>query len=347
MTILGRAAFALLAVAGTATAQNSDSVNPLFQSHETLTIRIVAPFNEIVRDRSIDEDVPGKLELISDDGSVTEFDIGIRARGMYRRKPSVCAMPPLKLNFKKSQVVDTLFSGQNKLKLVTDCQPKKRRYKQVVLSEYMTYRLLNKLTTSSFQVRLLNITFAENDEDQGRDTYAFLIEHDNSVADRLAMPLSEIERTTVSQLEPAHLNLVYVFQYMIGNTDFATTSGGAEHKCCHNSTLFGNEGGPYIAVPYDFDMAALVDAPYAEPNPKLRLYSVKERLYRGRCVNNDLLPATLDRFRAERGEIESTILNQAELAEKQRDYALDFLASFYDDIESDRRIERNFIKKCR
>ena len=256
-------------------------------------------------------------------------------------------MPPLRLNFKKSQVIDTLFSGQDKLKLVTHCEPKSRRYKQALLSEYLTYRLLNSLTNISFRVRLLNINFAENEEDPGFDTYAFFIEHKDSVADRLDRPVSALERTTVSNLEPAYLNLVHVFQYMIGNTDFSAKSGSADRACCHNHALFGDEGGPYVSVPYDFDMAGLVDAPYAEPNPKLRLYSVKERLYRGRCVNNHLLPATLDYFRSERDEMESIIRNQQELASKQRDEMLNYVATFYDDIDTSRRVERRLVKKCR
>ena len=38
--------------------------------------------------------------------------------------------------------------------------------------------------------------------------------------------------------------------------------------------------------------------------------TVKVRLYRGRCVNNPLLPATLQRFRDKREEIEAMIENQ-------------------------------------
>lgn len=36
-----------------------------------------------------------------------------------------------------------------------------------------------------------------------------------------------------------------------------------------------------VAVPYDFDWASLVNAPYAIPNAKLDLESIHDRLYRG------------------------------------------------------------------
>ena len=37
-------------------------------------------------------------------------------------------------------------------------------------------------------------------------------------------------------------------------------------------------------VPYDFDFAGAVDAPYATPDAKLPIKRVRERIYRGHCA---------------------------------------------------------------
>jgi hypothetical protein len=34
----------------------------------------------------------------------------------------------------------------------------------------------------------------------------------------------------------------------------------------HNGLLFGNGGDLQVAIPYDFDLAGIVNAPYAEPD---------------------------------------------------------------------------------
>jgi len=39
-----------------------------------------------------------------------------------------------------------------------------------------------------------------------------------------------------------------------------------------------------IAVPYDFDHAGVVGAPYAKPAEELHMNSVRERRYRGYCI---------------------------------------------------------------
>jgi len=56
-------------------------------------------------------------------------------------------------------------------------------------------------------------------------------------------------------------NFVSIFQYMTGNTDWAVPN-------YHNIKTDGTKERhhlPTISVPYDFDYAGFVDAPYAVP----------------------------------------------------------------------------------
>ena len=150
----------------------------------------------------------------------------------------------------------------------------------------------------------------------------------------------------VSDIEPGDLNVASVFHYFIGNTDFSPIGSDPEEDCCHNQALFTSAAGPYRTIPYDFDQTGLVDAEHAAPNPRFGLPSVKKRLYRGRCVNNALLPETLQRFRDKREEIEALIENQPELTTTTRRNMLKYVESFYETIDNPRRVQKNLIEAC-
>lgn len=327
-------------------AEAADSERQLFASDDVLDVRIIAPVERIARLRPIDEDVAGTFSYM-EQGEWIEYDVGIRARGRYRRQPGVCSFPPLRLNFRKSQADGTMFNGQDKLKLVTHCQSPSVRYEQAVIAEYLSYRILNLLTDFSFRVRLLKVRYTESGDGRSLDSYAFLIEHKNQVAKRVGLPVQEIAKTRASKVDAAHLSIISVYQYLIGNTDFSPVATAQGKTCCHNHVLFGEDGGPYYSIPYDFDMAGLVDAPHAEPNPKLRLYSVKERLYRGYCISNDRLPATLQVFLDKRAGIEELIESETLLTDRKRKDMLGFINQFYKEISQPRKVAKRLISKCK
>ncbi len=330
-------------------AQAGDDVaaDPLFTSSDILEVRLVAPFDVIASDRPTDEDIPGKLYVAIENGEKIAFDVGIRTRGRFRLNPDICAFPPLRLNFKKSQLNDSLFDGQDKLKLVTHCRHRSQIYEQNMLVEYLAYRILNLMTDYSFRVRLLNVNYANHEADNGFQKFAFVIEHKNRLATRIGIPILSVASTTASSLDAVHSNLTSVYQYLIGNTDFASTAGPPGTECCHNYVLFGSNEGPYYSIPYDFDMSGIVNAPYATPNPKIQLNSVEERLYRGFCINNALLPDTLEQFHSKRGEIESLIRGQPGLSSSSRKSMLRYINQFYSKISSERSVNRFIVATCR
>ena len=137
---------ALLFVVPVAMALEPGEPDPLFQGDSVIEIRITAPMKSLLRERSDEDYLPGTLTYTEADGSVVELDIGIRTRGNFRRQPRVCPFPPLRVNFKKSQVENTLFHDQDKLKLVAHCRDRSDRYQQHVFKEYLAYRILNTLT---------------------------------------------------------------------------------------------------------------------------------------------------------------------------------------------------------
>jgi hypothetical protein len=327
--------------------QANDRVDPLFATDSVLKVRIAAQLDTIISDRPIDEYLRGDLSYHAENGDLIEFDIGIQARGNYRRRSDVCSFPPLRLNLKKSQTRETLFANQNKLKLVSHCATNSHILYQAVIAEFLAYRILNLLTEQSFRVRLLEIEYINTSDGKTFEGPGILIEHSSRLAERLGVSPLRIENTAVDNLDLHHLNLTSVFQYLIGNTDFSPISGPPGEDCCHNYKLFGDQGPPYLAVPYDFDMSGFVSAPYAVPNHTLRLDSVQDRLYRGWCVNNERLPTTFEKFQDLHGEIETLIEEQAGLSRRKRYELLKYVDSFYRTISRPKSVERYFINRCR
>jgi hypothetical protein len=218
----------------------------------------------------------------------------------------------------------------------------------MVPREYLTYRILNTLTDISFRVRLMRITYVDTDKKNDEDVhYGFIIEHRDRLAKRLDMPVLEVPKTQVSALNPKYLNLISMYQYLIGNTDFSPVQGPKGDNCCHNQVLFGVDGQPILSVPYDFDQAGIVNAPHAAPNPKFKsLRNVKERLYRGRCVNNSLLEGTIATFTDRQGDILQLINELEALDRKARNKVTNYVNKFYDTLGSERKIAGEFVKKC-
>ncbi|MDH3587740.1 MAG: hypothetical protein OEQ30_11675 [Gammaproteobacteria bacterium] len=334
----------LLSPAAASLAADGADPDPLFQSHETLDVTLSAPLTTLVRDRPTEEYVQGTLAHIGDDGEVKTFDVKVRARGHSRNE--ICDLPPLWLNFKKSQVKDTLFHKQNKLKLAVHCGDADR-YEQTLLREYVAYRILNLATPLSFQLRLLRITWVDTEgkrEQQVR--YAFLLEHKNRVGKRIDRKDLKIDETSVAALDPVHLNLTSVFQFLIGNTDFSPIAKSEYNECCHNYVLFSNDSDLLIGIPYDFDQAGIVSAPYAIPGAQFDIRTVRHRVYRGRCDNNDHVENSIERFKAVRNNIFALIQTQDGLTPRVRKIITNYVQDFYDIADDPRQIERRMIEKC-
>jgi hypothetical protein len=338
-------ALALLSTTGVVYADNSP--DPLFTSEDIIEVRLEAPFQTLMHDRSIDEEIPALFQYINSDGKTIEFDAGLRVRGNFRRREDICDFTPLRLNFKKSQTKGTLFDHQDKLKLVTHCKSSSPRYKQYVLSEYLVYKIFNLMTDVSFRVRLLRVTYVDTaHNDREKVSLAFLIEHQDRLAKRIDTAVIETRSASFLDLDLDYTNLASVFHYFIGNTDFSPIATSLDKNCCHNHSLFGNEGEKIYSIPYDFDMAGFVNAPHARPNPRFKLRSVRDRRYRGRCFNNSRIPASVERFFVRQEEIYPLIDRQSLMTRGTRKAMLRFVDGFFKSLNSPEKIAKELNKNC-
>lgn len=318
----------------------------LFDSKEMIEVTIAAPFTTFSRDRSDVDYLDGTFSYTDEMGETRSFDLKIRARGRYRRQKSTCNFPPIRLNFRTGQLEGSILDGEDKLKLVTHCQNRREKNEQYVLREYMTYRILQILTDKSFGARLMRVTYT-NTENSGDSMtkYGFVIEDDDSVGTRLGLEPREVKALSYAELDGKQTNLVNLFQYLIGNTDYSLIRGPNDDNCCHNSVPFSDEN-TVSPIPYDFDFSGLVDAPYAEPNPQLKLRSVRTRLYRGRCSNNEHLPGSIAHIVSKKSEIYALMDELQDLDKASRQSITRYLDDFFDEVTDERKIERNLVRKC-
>ena len=320
---------------------------PLFRNRAPLEVTIEAPFKTLMDERPNEEYLDGTFTYKDADGNDVALDLKIRTRGKTRRRLVTCNFAPIRLNFRKKQVEGTEFEGQDKLKMVTHCQNTKPSYEQMILREYLGYRILQLFTEKSFGVRLFHVTYSDTEGSRERTRYAFVIEDEDELGDRLGMKVRKGTWIEHEDLDAGYENLVNVFQFVIGNTDYSLIKGPEENECCHNAVLYSaDDGPPYYSIPYDLDFSGLVDAPYAGTNPAFRLSSVQDRLYRGICSNNDRLADTLQQFRDKKDDVYAILDEMTMLTGNSRNAARRFLSRFYDRIDDERYIQREFYDGC-
>jgi len=314
----------------------------LFDAEHPLELTLEADLKPVLRDRGDKRpDHPARLWYLDQQGDTVSFDIGVRTRGHYRRIYLDCNVPPLRLNFKKKAVKNTVFAGQDKLKLVTHCRDKATSYQQFTLQEYLIYKVYNLITDNSFRVRLVRITYVDTEGKRKPVTkYGFLIEDEDLLAKRLG---GRILKTGIIHQEATHRDqatLLAVFQYMMGNTDWSVPGR-------HNiKFVFVDPKLPPFAVPYDFDFAGLVDPPYAKPDPRLQISSVRERLYRGYCRTEEEFQTAFAPFNEQREAIYALFRDFEYLDEKVKKRSLDYLDDFYETINKPRSVKREFLRAC-
>jgi len=359
LTILNRAAMfvgllmaACFSLAVSADTMQGDAagqtgVAPLFADDSPLAVTIEAPLTTLMKDRPEEEYLNGKFSFTRDDGMKQTVDLKIRTRGKYRRQEEHCDFAPIRLNFRKKQLIDTVFAGQDKLKMVTHCRTKTPYFEQLVLREYLAYRFLNVMTSKSYGVRLFQITYVDTEGAEPMTRLGFVIEDDGDVAARNGLISVGTGDISSDDLDHAQQNLVDVFQYLIGNTEYSLVRSEPGQDCCHNSDLMSATGeAPFTPLAYDFDFAGLVNAPYAAPNPRYRLRNVRQRLYKGLCRNNDLLPGTLQQFLDKKDAIYGLVENQVFLSSRSTRDVIRYLDTFYDRISQPKSVKTSFIDRC-
>jgi len=328
-------------------ATDKDKPPKLFADNSEWKVTLTGPWRKIQSRSAQDARYPAQLTYPTADGGEITIDIEVAPRALTRR--SICDFPPLKIYFNKKEMKGTELRGNKSLKLVTYCGTNKK-YEQYYIKEFLVYRIYNLITDYSFRVKPLMVDYQDSERDWKPVTrFGFLIEDADEVADR-----NKLEKLTIGQVPPKDLDPVEtskyaLFQYMIGNLDWAATGGPDKNKCCHNSRIIGTgvDDVPKYVIPYDFDSTGLVNAHYAAPPDRLKVRNIRQRLYRGFCVDNDALPQAVDLFQEKKPEIMALFEKNAHLTNSSRKRAIRYLEGFYAILNDPQRFKREITDKCR
>ena len=326
LSILSTAALAASAAAQAA----GDGTPPkplgrLFREDAPLVLTLSSDFRAVMsnRDTLKPRRDPARLTFSSDSGPIS-IPVELSTRGHFRLRSSTCGFAPLRVHFPKDQVKGTVFGGQGSLKLITHCE-KGARYEQNLLVEYAIYRAYNQVTDMSHRARLARITYADTrDSTKTLTRYGFFLEPDKDMAGRNGGRVLEHAGGSYSEMDPAQMDLVTVFEWLIGNTDWSVIME-------HNIRLLQFEGKPSLyPVAYDFDFSGLVSAPYAMPDARLPIKSVRQRLYRGMCRPLEVMAPTLERFMASREAIYAAFRTLPDLDPKRLKEVSEYLKDGFD-----------------
>lgn len=309
-----------------------------FTDEDVIEITLTTDFRNLVTHKKKEIYQAATITFNLPDSIKLTEEIEIKARGEYRK--AECYIPNIMLNFKTPRAKALTKLGR--LKLVWGCD-KTSYNEQLILKEYLVYKIYNLLTDKSFRVRLVRISGTDlKGKIKPFTEYAFFIEDVDDMARRNNCVETEAKVHTEAT-DRQQATLMALFQYMIANTDFAV-------PLSRNIKLIQSKGdslSPPYAVPYDFDYCGLVNARYAIPPEELPITSVRQRLYRGFPRTMEELKFALQIIHTQHPAIDSLITNFGPLSEHNKKEMIKYLDEFFKVTVKEKDIKELFIDKAR
>jgi hypothetical protein len=310
----------------------------LFDTDEIMELTLRADLNTLFKDRGDDSQYYTATIQYQADQDTIKIPLRIKTRGHFRKLRSNCKYPPILLNFAKASTPkSSVFAGQDKVKLVTPCQGD-----QYVIHEYFVYKLYNLITAKSFRARLVKVIYQDTVKNKSSDPhYGILLEEEKQMATRnKSNSLKKIGLRPEGTNQGDFLNMA-VFQYMIGNTDWSVQYQQNIKLIYADSTSLPS------TVPYDFDHAGIVRAPYANPAPELELSSTLHRRYRGYCIlDMNKFTEVFETFNQLKNDFYALYEGNPLLRTSYQNQTLKFLDEFYKTINDPQKAQKEFTYPC-
>ncbi len=286
-----------------------------------------------------DIDYPATFATTLADSTKVNDQIIMDIRGHFRL--GFCYVPPIKLifNYRKESKLYSLKS----LKLVNECKIN-NEFDQYLLKEYTIYRIYNLLSDMSFRVRLLNLTLLDSVGKKKTITeHAFLLEDIKTVAERNNCKEIKNERLPTEATDRKQMTMVAIFEYMIGNTDWAVS---VNHNIRLISSKTDSLSRPFV-IPYDFDYSGFVNTTYAIPDEKLDIENVRQRLYRGFPRTLPEVEEVIAVYKEKKDMIYSLINNFNLLTAASKSEMTGYLDEFYKIINDPKMLKYTFVDNAR
>jgi hypothetical protein len=312
----------------------------IFDDDTPIDLILKYDITSFIKNKMKSEYIDAELH-IDYNGHETTKNIQLKARG--NRRKEVCFFPPIYLNFKSDPLETSEMKGIKKIKMVTHCSTSKQST-AYLLKEFLVYKLYNILTDNSLRVRLLNITYIDTGKKKRNyEKYGFLIEPVELLTKRTNS--TEIDGSVVrsNNLIEEDADLVALFNYMIGNTDWRFKTGH-NMKFIKSLTEFTQR---VIPIPYDFDYSGFVDTHYATPQEWTSIKDVKEREYTGYCREKEEYVELIELFNAKKDEMLQTIDSFDYLPENERNRLNSYINEFFNMAKRPDRLASTLRTQCR
>jgi N-glycosylase/DNA lyase len=310
-------------------AQHPSIFEQLSEGEKPIQVTISTDLESLINERRGEDAQAALLTFSTPDKREYQLEVEVSSRGKFRRRR--CDFPPLRLDFSRRHLEEQGFDRSfRKLKLVTHCLEDARISQDNIVKEYLVYQLYRELTDFSFRARLARIDYLDTEQKLRRiRRYGIFLEEVDELAQRHGLEECKNCYGMVGpQLDADIENLMCVFQYMIGNTDWDI------NMVRNIKLLMPADSSRFIPTPYDFDFAGFVSPSYAVPDANYGLASLKQRVFLGRQAPWEDLARTLELFVAKKPEMLKLVRNARQLSAPARQECLEYLRSFYDEIEA-------------
>lgn len=314
---------------------------PLFQREEPLELILEADLVTIINDKSEEPEYTNALLIhVLPDNKIKAFEIKVKPRGSTRRMTELCEFPPLKLNFKKNHLENTVFEGQDKLKFVSQCR-QNEAFENYVLEEYLLYKTYNIITEESYRTRLVNITIKDIKlRVPTISMTGFVIEDDKTLSKRLGA--KEYDKMVYSQdsCSDSSVDRLSMFQFMIGNTDWYINTK-------HNTDVFELKlDRSLIPIPFDFDFSGVINTIYARPSKEIPINEVRQRYFKGSCRDLVSYDPTIQLFNEKKDEIFELYNSFTYLPKSVIRKSIRYYSKFYKIINDTEQVTESLYTAC-
>lgn len=240
----------------------------LFNSEEILSAKLEMDISYFRKHKENlrEEGIPGKFIV-----NGKSFAVEILSRG-HGSMDNV--HPPFKLVFNKKENKGTLFESIKKIKAFASPDGVSLGGERQVTSNYLTYKLVEKITPYAFKTRLFTIMYIDTSGViDSFESKTFLKEPNKNIAKRLNMtyvpfkhdgPNDPIAMDLKSKIDMDTVEMITAFEFLAGNWDYAIPglySGMFRGLALSekNMKMIKDASDTYYPIAYDFDFSGFID----------------------------------------------------------------------------------------
>lgn len=313
-----------------------DKKKSLFETSDILEIEIYFDIPGFLNSRIEEYKLPAQIAYFDSDSAKHELDAKIRVRGNFRKRAENCEFPPYSLYFISEKTSNTIFANQSKIKFVSHCNDGLS-----VLEEYLIYKSYAILTDNAYKVRLANVNYVDLSGDiMAFNEFAFFLENTKKMGERLNGKIVKPDTIYVEELDELSIAQINLFNYMIGNTDW-------DLSLKKNFKYVAKNDLRSVPIPYDFDLAEVINTYYPTHESIFGKESAKRRTFKCLDIDKKVFFEAISAFKAKKGEIYDLYLQFPYLSNSRKVEILNYYEEFFDKLKYKRKVYRELKKVCR